>query len=531
MTATPMQQSNNRVFDNIPSELKTLDQWVMWRYEDRDGRPTKVPYQAKARSRARASSTDRTTWASYGACATIYDLCDYDGIGFVFAVDGGYVGMDLDNCRNPVSGKLTEQAGEFIKRLHTYAEVSPSGKGIKLICRGALPFDKRRVDSDGRMSGGKKNERYEMYEHDRFFTITGDILARAPGTIEAPGDAIARVYWEAFPLPAPKEPANPWPTTGPSPAMPDDEVISRAKLARNSARFVALWNGDGSAYRSASEADLALCGKLAFWTQDAAQIERLVSMSSLARGKWLDRADYRRRTIDMALSEVRDTYQGALHGMKLVGVEQHEHEQEQEDSTKQEEGKCMECERLKQRVAMLELEVRALRNQHLKQAAPTLVEVVKEIDREKRRGNVDPYGQVLISYGRIAERLGVGERSVSRHVEIGADAGFFEKRVERIVKPGGKDVAGKERPPLYFNHVLVKSDLPLAEELIALASYAPPAGKERGWGGARPVCSEHPNARVVVHQYLECAECGKRLGSKIGYMADNGKTEWLEDAT
>jgi hypothetical protein len=48
-----------------------------------------------------------------------------------------------------------------------------------------------------------------------------------------------------------------------------------------------LWQGDTSGYASASEADLALCGMLAFWCgRDIGQMDRLFRKSGLMRDKW-----------------------------------------------------------------------------------------------------------------------------------------------------------------------------------------------------------------------------------------------------
>ena len=76
-------------------------------------------------------------------------------------------------------------------------------------------------------------------------------------------------------------------------ASPMIEVIRKALSASNGERFSRLWYGDTSGYGSHSEADLALCGMLAFWTGgDAARIDTLFRQSGLYREKW-DRKDYR----------------------------------------------------------------------------------------------------------------------------------------------------------------------------------------------------------------------------------------------
>ena len=83
--------------------------------------------------------------------------------------------------------------------------------------------------------------------------------------------------------------------------LTDEEVIRLAGRARNSAKFEALYRGDTSGYNSPSEADQALISLLAFYTQDSEQLDRLYRQSGLCRSKWLDRSDYRNRTIEQAL--------------------------------------------------------------------------------------------------------------------------------------------------------------------------------------------------------------------------------------
>jgi hypothetical protein len=92
---------------------------------------------------------------------------------------------------------------------------------------------------------------------------------------------------------------------------PDAEIIELCRRAKNAAKFAALFDaGDTAAHNNNdSEADLALLGILKFYTQDFGQLERLFTASALGkRSKWRNRDDYRRRTIDKALSGVVDTY-------------------------------------------------------------------------------------------------------------------------------------------------------------------------------------------------------------------------------
>ena len=97
-------------------------------------------------------------------------------------------------------------------------------------------------------------------------------------------------------------------------ALDDQAIKDKAMSAGNSAKFAALWRGDITGYKSASEADQALCNLIAFWTRDASQIERLWLASGLrADDPKIDRADYRQRTISKALADVTTFYDPHYH--------------------------------------------------------------------------------------------------------------------------------------------------------------------------------------------------------------------------
>ncbi len=118
---------------------------------------------------------------------------------------------------------------------------------------------------------------------------------------------------EPEPTPARTPTATPAPAAeAPAPRhdLTDEQLLVKAAEAKNGDRFEQLWCGDMTGYPSQSEADLALCNLLAFWTgPDPARIERLFSQSALAdRGKWRERADYRQDTIGKALAGRTEFY-------------------------------------------------------------------------------------------------------------------------------------------------------------------------------------------------------------------------------
>jgi len=150
----------------IPGSLAEFDQWVLWRYEERDGgKPTKVPYQING---SHASSTDAKTWCSWDEALKTWqqDPKRWSGIGFVFSPGDPYFGIDLDDCID-AAGKLKPWAQPIMERLSgSYAEVSPSGRGIKIWAKGRLP--------GGGTAFPMGDGRVEIYDHARYFTVTGN---------------------------------------------------------------------------------------------------------------------------------------------------------------------------------------------------------------------------------------------------------------------------------------------------------------------------------------------------------------------
>jgi primase-polymerase (primpol)-like protein len=282
----------------IPVELRDRPQWVVWRLEQRDGKRTKVPYRADGAGRA--SSTDPTTWSTFDSAVAGSEALDADGIGYVFSADDPFAGVDLD-------GALSEaDRGAIMVALDSYTETSVSGTGAHVIVRASL-------------NGHPRNRRgpFEVYESGRYFVVTGNHVRGTPTTIE-PRQAQLEDVLARF-LPAPETGRS---STDPQPVGLDDrDLLDRAMRARNGSEFQRLWNGDTAGHSSHSEADLALCSMLAFWTgRDPERINRLFRSSGLMRPKW-DRGDYRTRTIDAAIAGCRDVYEQRTQGQKSVESE------------------------------------------------------------------------------------------------------------------------------------------------------------------------------------------------------------------
>ena len=140
---------------NPPTALTDLAQWVCY---DKD----KVPISFRGRA---GSSTNPATWGTYEQC--VNEAVQWNntrgvkGVGFVFTDNDPFIGIDLDKVIDG-DGKLEDWAQEWVDKLDSYTEYSPSGRGLHVFIRGKLP------------TTGKRGSRFEVYQTARFFTFTGN---------------------------------------------------------------------------------------------------------------------------------------------------------------------------------------------------------------------------------------------------------------------------------------------------------------------------------------------------------------------
>ena len=256
--------------DSIPQELKDRHQWVLWKWETVNDKLTKVPYTTTGYG---AGSTDPKTWNSFGA---VLKTKGYNGIGFVVSADDPYCGIDLDKCIDD-QGHFSDRATKIVDRFDSYTEITPSGHGLRIWIRGKkLPDShcKKNFPGEGAI---------EIYDTGRFFTMTGDHVQRTQDDILDRQVELDKFYGELWPPESPAIITN----SGTTPVMPDEEILKILKRAENSKKFIKLWAGEWTGdYGSWSEADLALCSVIEFYTMDPVQIDRIFRQSKLMRDKW-----------------------------------------------------------------------------------------------------------------------------------------------------------------------------------------------------------------------------------------------------
>lgn len=161
-------------FDCIPTYLKDRQQWVVWKYENRNGKLTKVPYQVNNRP---AKSNVASTWTDFETCQKAFNTGKFSGIGFVFAEGDGLVGIDLDHCYD-ADGQLEPWASSIVNEFNdSYIERSPSGDGSHIWCFGS-PI--KTGLKKWKKEGTELEQGIEVYNYKspRYFTVTGNVMSK-----------------------------------------------------------------------------------------------------------------------------------------------------------------------------------------------------------------------------------------------------------------------------------------------------------------------------------------------------------------
>lgn len=259
-------------FSRIPLLIQGYDQWIVWKYEHRPGvdKPTKVPYNPK--NGFPASVTNSSHWGTFDQAVRTCLNGGYDGIGFVFTPNDPFTFIDLDDATH--DEKLMRMHQQIIDAFKTYAERSPSGKGVHIICLGSIEEGKRSASNaaeiydSGRyatFTGDRINE-YDITEQQHFVDMLFKTIHNSKSAPKLVVDNTKRAFIDK-------------PQT-----LSDEDVVARALRAKNGELFADLYNWEWqkhARYQNAngtpnwSTADQAFFNFLFFHSGNAEQMVRI----------------------------------------------------------------------------------------------------------------------------------------------------------------------------------------------------------------------------------------------------------------
>ncbi|OLS02900.1 phage/plasmid primase, P4 family [Tissierella creatinophila] len=299
------------IYDNIPEELKKIDNWCNYKLVDdpaRPDKPKKLPINSKTGGNAMSNNPD--TWCSHDKALEGIKKGYGEGLGFFFSPP--YFGVDIDDIDEDIEkyklGDSDNVVSEFIHGLGTYAEYSQSGRGIHLICKGELP------------PGGRRKGSFEMYQSGRYFIMTGNIASEYVDIRECT-ESIKYLHSKYIGSPNKNIIHN---QDKVEIDLDEEKILELAIKSKQGQAFSTLYNGFWEGlYPSQSEADLSFANMLAFWTdRDFNKMDSIFRKSRLYRPKWDSKRGqtfYGEGILRKAIADCRETFKPGQ-GVEDYGV-------------------------------------------------------------------------------------------------------------------------------------------------------------------------------------------------------------------
>ena len=284
--------------------LKKEKRWCLYKIIQRDGKNTKLPLMPNGKP---AKSNDKMTWNSYEDCIAALNRNIGDGLGFMLG--DGYIGIDIDKVSDDIIAYSMDyharsMTADFLRGISTYAEISPSKTGLHFIGKGEVPGERKRY----------KN--LEIYDKDRFFTITGNIIKdRDRNKIVNIDSELSPLYEKYMPkinVINSENKRNQITTF-----LKDDQDILEKLFDRGYFSYTGedlrkIYYGNYESYfNSQSEADFFMLGRLIYYTSDTQKAIFLMENSGLKREKWYKRrgnTDYIHYIADKAIGSINQFY-------------------------------------------------------------------------------------------------------------------------------------------------------------------------------------------------------------------------------
>ena len=180
--AQPRQPLRPFVGANIPPELRSRARWAPWRaqWNEKRGKWDKIPCSPSGYG---LSTAKPERWLGFDTASRALQARPeaFAGLGYVMTGPHGLVGVDLDGCVG-ADGTIASWAAEIVDGLASYAEVSPSGNGVRIFCTGEVPEDWTNHEQGIEVYGGHEP---------RFLTVTGAALTGREALHAAPSGLLA----------------------------------------------------------------------------------------------------------------------------------------------------------------------------------------------------------------------------------------------------------------------------------------------------------------------------------------------------
>ena len=318
-------------YENIPDEMKKEKRWCLYKIIQRDGKNTKLPLMP---NKEPAKSNDKATWNSYEDCIIALKHSIGEGLGFFLG--DGYIGIDIDKVSDDImeyntNHHVSSMTADFLRGISTYAEISPSKTGLHFIGKGEVPGERKRY----------KN--LEIYDKDRFFTVTGNVIKdRDRSKIESIDSELKSLYEKYMPKTNKISAENKRSSMVTSYKGDQDileKLFDRGYFSYTGEDLRQIYYGNYESYfNSQSEADFFMLQRLLYYTGNVEMAISFMESSGLKREKWYKRrgnTDYIHYIAGKAISSINQFYdwEKAYTSKDKAEEKRHENKRKKEGDT------------------------------------------------------------------------------------------------------------------------------------------------------------------------------------------------------
>ncbi|WP_236639571.1 hypothetical protein [Salinigranum halophilum] len=171
----------------FPEDLKGVTQWLTWKATDDGRKVPRAPYEHPDWPDKFVSAQDPDVWRDFDTAA---DWCNkLGGYDLAFTIrnrdeypDERFVLVDYDDARDPDTGEIHPVVREHIERAGSYSDISTSGTGVHIFCRGELPEGVKAIGAELPEDDQFPDAEIEVYDSGRYSAMTGNHIVGTPRT-------------------------------------------------------------------------------------------------------------------------------------------------------------------------------------------------------------------------------------------------------------------------------------------------------------------------------------------------------------
>jgi putative DNA primase/helicase len=165
-----------------------VEQWLTWKRTTDDRKVPRAPYTNPGQPDQYVNAQNADVWTDFETAHTWAQKLNGHQLAFTIRDRDKHPGeefvlIDYDDARDPKTGKLHPTVRDHLTIAGSYADVSPSGTGVHILCRGELPDGVKTLTDTLPPNEMFPEATIEVYDSARYVAMSGSHLITTPTDI------------------------------------------------------------------------------------------------------------------------------------------------------------------------------------------------------------------------------------------------------------------------------------------------------------------------------------------------------------